>query len=117
MADDTDDSQKTEDPTPKRQAEAREKGQVGKSREIDHWAMLLASTLIVFIFAPGMATTMKQALVIFLEYPHAMPADLGNIRHLFLTLLMQVGFALAAPVALLIAAAIGSGMVQHGIIL
>jgi flagellar biosynthesis protein FlhB len=117
MADDNDDSQKTEDPTPKRQGEAREKGQVAKSREIDHWAMLLASTLIVFIFGPGMAASMKQALVIFLEQPHAIPADLGNLQHLLVTVLIKVGIALAPPVALLIVAAVGSGMVQHGLIL
>src|SRR4051812_49059941 len=114
MSDDLD--TKTEDPTAKRQGEARNKGQVAKSRGIDHWAMLLASTLILFIFVPSMAASMKQALIIFLERPHAIPADLGNLRHLLVTVLVQVGILLAPPVALLIVAAVGSGMVQHGIL-
>ena len=39
-----DNSQKTEDPTPKKLEEARKKGQVPMSREVNNFVMLLAAT-------------------------------------------------------------------------
>jgi flagellar biosynthetic protein FlhB len=115
MADD--DNEKTEDPTAKRQGEAREKGQVGKSREIDHWAMLMAMTLIVFIFAAPMASSLKQLLIMFLEMPHAIATDRNSLQTLFMDLAMHIGIALAPAVVMLIVAALGSSVAQHGILI
>jgi flagellar biosynthetic protein FlhB len=112
MADD--DNEKTEDPTAKRQGEARGKGQVTKSREIDHWFMILAITLIVFIMAPSMATALKQLLIVFLEMPQDIALDKNALQSLFMNLAMHTGIALAPAVALLIAAALGSSVAQHG---
>ena len=112
MADDT---EKTEDPTTKRQGEAREKGQVGKSREIDHWVMLLAITLVIFMFGPKMGADIKDALVMFLAEPHAIPADRGALPGLLMHLSMRIALPLAGPVVLLVVAAVGSGMIQHGL--
>ena len=48
MADDnTDDSQKTEDPTPRKLEESRKKGDVPLSRELNNWIMLLAGTIVI----------------------------------------------------------------------
>jgi flagellar biosynthetic protein FlhB len=114
---DGDDAEKTEDPTAKRQGEAREKGQVGKSREIDHWAMLMAMTLIVFIFAAPMAASLKQMLIMFLEMPHAIATDGNSLQTLFMNLAMQIGASLAPAVVLLVVAALGSSVAQHGILI
>ncbi len=55
MADDKDNSQeKTEEATPKRQQEARDKGQVGRSREFNTMSILLGSVLIMMIFGQKM---------------------------------------------------------------
>ena len=35
-----------------------------KSREIDHWIMLLAITLVILIFGPKMGSDLKEGLVI-----------------------------------------------------
>ena len=40
MAEDQDESQKTEEPTQKRLEEAHKKGEVAKSQEIKHWFMI-----------------------------------------------------------------------------
>ena len=58
MADgeDTDDSQKTEDPTPKKIAEARKRGQVALSREVNNWVMLFAGTLVIGVFGAAVLT-------------------------------------------------------------
>lgn len=115
MADD-DDSSKTEDPTAKRQSEAREKGQVGKSREIDHWVMLFAATMAIVIFGPGMVTDLRRILIFYLELPHAVAVDKNALPGLLMGLSAQIGLALAPILGLLILAAIGGSMIQHGIL-
>src|SRR5258708_2332778 len=110
------DSEKTEDPTGKRMGEAREKGQVGKSREIDHWMMLLAITLAVFMFGPKLGTDLRDELVLFFAQAHAIPVDRGALGPLLQKLAMQTALALAPTVSLLAVAGIGSSLLQHGVI-
>ena len=52
MAEDSDDSQKTEEPTQKRLDDARQKGQIPLSREINHVAILLALAGLVSYILP-----------------------------------------------------------------
>ena len=48
MAEDTQDqSQKSEEPTQKRLEDARKKGQLPSSREVNNWVMILAGTVVV----------------------------------------------------------------------
>ena len=54
MADDTDDAQKTEEPTAKKLEDAFKKGQVPKSQEVGHWFMTIGITLVVMIFIAGL---------------------------------------------------------------
>ena len=49
--------ERTEPATPKRRQEAREKGQVVKSLELNSSAILLASLLFLLIFGNSMMTT------------------------------------------------------------
>jgi flagellar biosynthesis protein FlhB len=109
-----DDGEKTEEPTGKRQEEARAKGQVGKSREVDHWLMLLAMTMAIFIFGPPAAESLKQALIVYLAQAHAITLDRNGLQTLLLHLASVVGLALVPTVILLVVAAIGSSVAQHG---
>ncbi len=111
-----DDSEKTEEPTGKRLGEAREKGQVGKSREIDHWIMLLAITLVIFIFGPKLGADVKDALVIFLAQAHAIEIGRESLSPILMDLGGKIALAMAPTVLLLAVAGIGSGMLQHGFI-
>jgi flagellar biosynthetic protein FlhB len=108
------DSDKSEEPTGKRLGEAREKGQVGKSREVDHWFMLLGITLLVFIFGPQMASSLKETLVIYLAQANQIPVDQDALQQLFLHIASKAAITLAPAVALLFVAGIGSGLLQHG---
>src|SRR5579863_10021619 len=112
MADD--DSDKTEDPTGKRLGEAREKGQVGKSREVDHWLMLLAITLVIFIFGQKMGSDLKDTLVTFIAQANQIPVDQNALQQLLLRLAGKVALALAPTMAVLCVAGVGSGLLQHG---
>jgi len=117
MAEDNqDDSQKTEEPSPKRLRDAREKGQVAKSQEVSHWFMILALTIIVGFFLTGASTSLVSALRIFIEQPHAIRIDGGILRNLLDDTATGLGFALLAPGLVLVGAALAANLLQTGIV-
>ena len=113
----TDDSQKTEDPTQRRIDQAREKGQVARSQEINHWFIILAMTLMITIFAPSMTRGVVDALRPFLERPHAVRLDGGQVQAVLMEMLLQLGQALLIPFAVLMLAAIAAGLIQNGLVI
>jgi flagellar biosynthetic protein FlhB len=114
MADDQDDSQKTEEPTQKRLDEARQKGNVANSREINHWFMIAAATLFVTAFAPQTLSDMQRALTPFIESPDAIPTDLDHLRRITLSLFGDLLLASLMPLAVVVVAAIAGGFLQQG---
>ena len=74
-----DTSQKTEDPTQKRLDDARKKGQVVNSKEVSTFFTLFAATAVVIMFAPWVAEGVRQAVLVYVERPHTIDADGGNI--------------------------------------
>ena len=74
-----DKSQKTEDPTEKRLAEARKKGQVAKSSEVSAWFMISASTLVVAVFVDRIVAGVASEIYPFIESPHAMIIDAEHV--------------------------------------
>ena len=112
----TDDSQKTEEPTQKRLDEARDKGDVPTSREVQNWFMLVSAALIVALMLPTVAGNLSDALRVFVAAPHAIALDRGALVALFDKITLDVALALAMPIGLLVVAAVASSLVQHGII-
>ncbi len=118
MAEDqTDDSDKTEDPTQKRISEARQKGQVARSQEVNHWFIILAAALWLSIFAGPMARRLVQALRSFIEQPHAIRLDSFQLRDVLMDTAGQIGLALMAPLALVTLAALVAGLIQNGLVI
>ncbi|SMF68178.1 flagellar biosynthetic protein FlhB [Tistlia consotensis] len=114
--DDTDDSQKTEEPTPKRLREAREKGEVTRSQEVNHWFMILALTGTIAMLAPIFLGQIGRALLPFIEQPDKIVLSGDSGRLVLANLLWQVGKALALPLAASIVAAIAAAALQGGIV-
>ena len=56
MAEDRDDSDKTEDPTQKRIDDAIKRGDVVKSQEVNAWFVLAAAGLVLLTFSGPMST-------------------------------------------------------------
>ena len=110
---DEDRSNKTEDPTSRKLEDAHSKGQVVQSTEVQNWAMIAASTLVVAVFAGKMMTRLATELRMFLESPDAIPTDAGHLKHLLGTVAMDVLMMLAAPIGLLMMAAVAANFVQH----
>jgi flagellar biosynthesis protein FlhB len=117
MAEGDDNSQKTEEPTAKRQGEAREKGQIAKSREVDHWIMIFAGTMAIAMFAPKMMADLKALLTYYFESAHAVPLGPNELGPVLLQLCWKVAMILAPIFGLLVVAAIGGGVAQHGILI
>lgn len=107
MADDQDQSQKTEEPTTRRLDEAAEKGEVTKSQDVSAWFGILGTILVITIFASGIAARLGQGLAIFLASPEDMPVDAGSVvmlAHrigLFVAAILIPAFILQAVIALL----------------
>lgn len=113
---DNDDAQKTEEPTQKRIDDARQKGDVPTSREIQNWFMLVSATIVVALLLPTAAGDLTRSLTGFIAAPHQISLDRGALSDLFGTVSMEVGLALAIPIGLLVVAAAASSLVQHGVI-
>lgn len=75
-----DQSQKTEDPTPKKLEDSRKKGQVALSREVNNWLMLFVSTILVAVFADDVLANLVQHLRTYIAQAHQMPSAPGGLR-------------------------------------
>lgn len=74
-----DDASKTEDPTPKKLEEARKRGQVAQSRDLNTWIMLLAATLLIGTATPYMFSDLTGFLKEYLAQAHTIPGTPGGI--------------------------------------
>lgn len=117
MADETtDQSQKTEEPTHKRLQDARNKGQVAVSREVNHWFMILAATVVVMMLMPAAMDGIREALTRFIEQPHAIVPEGVALGLVMSETLSSIGYVMLPVIVLLMAAAFASGVVQNGFI-
>ncbi len=110
---DQDKSQKTEEPTPKRLAEAHEKGQVAKSQEVSNWFVLSAAALVVAIFAKGIAGGVVANIMPFIASGYEMRIDVENVVAMLAHLGESIGLLLLPPLVILASAAIAGHMIQH----
>lgn len=116
MADgeDSDDSQKTEDPTPKKLEEARKKGQVALSREVNNWIMLLMGTLVILAVGPSMMMDLLKLLGTYIENAHALPPPPGGMGMVVADSFIEVLRILILPFLLLMTAAFLGPFLQIG---
>jgi flagellar biosynthesis protein FlhB len=109
MSEDSDDSQKTEEPSQKRLDDARDKGDVFRAQEIKHAVMLGASALVIGLFAVSASNALIPMMVMLLGSADQIRTDGASLHVLTREILMATGLAVALPLALLLAAGIISG--------
>lgn len=114
MSEDADDAQKTEDPTGKRLEEARDRGQVATSREVNSWLMLLGALIVLIAFAPGMTRDIRTLSLKFVETPHLFAMDRESLFDLLGDTIMATAGVLLVPFLLLLGFALASGLIQNG---
>ncbi|NWH08222.1 MAG: flagellar biosynthesis protein FlhB [Alphaproteobacteria bacterium] len=113
MAEEQDDSQKTEDPTSKRLQEAQERGDVPKSHDLVTWLVLATATGLMSLYFSDASRAFAGKLSLFLAQAHAYSIDMGSA----LALMREAGYALfvflAFPLAAIVVAAMGGNLLQH----
>ena len=109
-----DDAQKTEDPTAKRLQEAREKGQVPLSREVNNWIMLFFATVLIVNFGDSFMGSLQQNLKAYLEQAHMLPADIAGIGSVLGNAFWDILRLMTLPLLTLMTAAFIGPFVQVG---
>src|ERR1044072_1142637 len=113
MADEQDDTERSEDPTQKRLDEALERGDVVKSQEINTWFILAAATLILLSFSGSMSSAILTMLRGILANAHGIPVDGHGLVQTMQTLGISTVAAVALPFGLLALAAVIGNIIQH----
>ncbi len=116
MADEQDESQKTEEPTTKRISDARGKGDVANSREVSNFFMIAAGTAVVAFWLPAAGPDFKSTMSVFIINAHSIRVDGASLQGLTASTVAAVGKLLFLPALAFIGAALASGVVQNGIV-
>jgi flagellar biosynthetic protein FlhB len=116
MADEQDDTERSEDPTQKRLDEALERGDVAKSQEVNTWFVLAGATLILLSFSGSMSSGVMSMLRGLVGNAHQVPVDGRGLLSTMQTLGLGTIAAVAVPFALLMVAAAAGNMIQHRLV-
>lgn len=105
---------KTEDPTPHRLREARRKGQVFKSMELNSAINILGVMILFFIFSAVAFRGIEELFVLYIGSLLAFPVTPANTQSVFWEAIMRY-FTIMAPVfAVALVLGVASNLVQVG---
>jgi flagellar biosynthetic protein FlhB len=113
MAEEREDTDRSEDPTHKRLEEAYQRGDVVKSQEVNTWFVIAGATLVLIAFSGSMSTGLRTTLHGLIANAHALRVDGPGLIHLASRLGAEVIAAIAIPFLLLALAAAAGNMIQH----
>jgi flagellar biosynthetic protein FlhB len=116
MAEEHDDTEKTEDPTQRRLDDAIKRGDVVKSQEVNAWFVLAAAALVLLSFSDAMGTQLTATFRGILANASRVPMDGGGMMRLFREIGVETIAAVAIPFLLLTLAAIGGNAIQHRLV-
>jgi flagellar biosynthetic protein FlhB len=116
MADESDASDKTEDPTQKRLDDAYERGDVAKSQEVNTWFVIAGGTLVLSSFSGSVGGGILMPLRNLVANSWMIRADGPGLLELARSLEYALIAALGVPFLMLALAAIAGNMVQHRLV-
>lgn len=108
------DSQKTEEPTPKKLEEARKRGQVAISREANNWLMLVVGTILIAAAAGPILAELQTVMKAYIEHSHDMPGVPGGFNVILGGALKKILLILALPFLALMFTAFLGPFIQVG---
>jgi len=108
MADEEDKDSKTQEPSARKLAQAREEGQVAKSPEVASLAALAAASLVILLNGGAISRAVADQLIPFLAHPDAI--DVSGVGALKV---FRVAIMAAAPAAVVLLAALAAGVVGN----
>ena len=113
MADENDDTEKTEDPTQKRLDDALERGDVAKSQEVNTWFVIAGATLVLATFGSSVGGGVEIPLRNLIANSWQIRTDGPGLLALAEQLEYILAAALGLPLLMLVLAAIAGNIVQH----
>ena len=116
MAEETDNTEKTEDPTQKRLEEALKRGDVVKSQEVNTWFIIAGATLVLMAFSGGMGAGLTTTMRGLIANAHDIRVDGPALPRLFQKIGGEMIAAVAIPFLLLMLAALGGNLIQHKLV-
>jgi flagellar biosynthetic protein FlhB len=112
----TDDSDKTEEPSQKRLDEALQRGDVVKSQEVNTWFVMAGATLVLMSFSGGMSRDLSTTMRGLIANGWQIRVDGPALPHLFTTIGGEIIAAIGLPFLILIIAAAAGNFVQHRLV-
>ncbi len=113
MADEQEQSERSEDPTQKKLDDAHNRGEVAKSQEINTWFVIGAATVALLTFGAPAGTSLTGSLRGLIANSHTLSLDGGGIQRIAARLGLETLVALAFPFLLLMLAAAFANIIQH----
>ena len=113
MADESDETEKTEDPTQKRLDDAIERGDVVKSQEVNTWFVIAGATLVLSTFAGSVGGGFEMPLRNLIANSWQIRTDGPGLLALAVQIEYVLVAALGVPLLLLMLAAVAGNIVQH----
>ncbi|HEY1096556.1 MAG TPA: flagellar biosynthesis protein FlhB [Alphaproteobacteria bacterium] len=113
MAEEEEDD-KTEDASAKKMNEAREKGQVALSRELNSWVVMAAGAFLVATVLGRFSEDLARKLKNFIAAPHSIVLDGGGAHALLFDLMITIGPYLLVPLCVIMLAGILAPLAQVG---
>jgi flagellar biosynthetic protein FlhB len=113
MADESDETEKTEDPTQKRLDDAIERGDVVKSQEVNTWFVIAGATLVLSTFAGSVGGGFEVPLRNLIANSWQIRTDGPGLLALAAQIEYALVGALGLPLLMLVLAAIAGNIVQH----
>lgn len=114
MAENEDGTEKTEDPSDKKLREAREKGQVPRSRELSTLLMTLSAAVFLYFFGHYMVTQFEEIMTKGFQLDRAHAYDLGMLTNRILGMMVESIYMSLPFLLLMLLVAIGSPMLLGG---
>ncbi len=105
---------KTEEATPKKKSDARKKGQVARSKEVNLAFTLIASTLVLLTLGTYVGTSLKGTLNIFLSNYLIKDINYSDIKSLILIVLWRLAIVILPVVVPIMIFGIVGNFVQVG---
>jgi len=108
-----DDASKTEEPSHKRLEDARKKGQIAQSREVNHFFMMLALTFILMVLFQPMGNETLRMFAPFIQQPENFDITGTNLRDLMVDVAVNLVLLVALPLLTALIAAFAPAIVQN----
>ena len=112
MAEEQDDSQKTEEPTPRKLEEAAKRGEFAHSIELKHWLLLFGGAVAWLVVGAPITRGLLTAGRGFLDHAGDLPVDAGLAR-LLAEGLAAVFWPVLGFLGMLLVVGIASNLLQH----